>query len=1098
MLTKKTFVLFSFIIFWYSFFAQDLKLTYHLSSPKGKTVKNFTFFYGNEAFTSGKIGEPQTLFYPFKIGIPAGYQAQSVKIEFDVPVKIFLKHKILPFQGFKPNFSSLDSNFKISRKVYEKSKIDLRKYSYKVQIFRNLPVITGNFSPIEYFPQENLIKFYTKITIHIKLKKIPTNKTTLWKSQLYKKIIDNPQILNSYQFTEPTLDFLIITSENLRKYSDTLLTFYQKKGYKGKILTTEQIQKAYEGHDLQEKIRNAIKNYYQNNGITYVLLAGDVSIIPYRGLYCKVKSSQIYSSNDIPADIYYGALDGNWNSDNDNKWGEPGESDLLQDVAIGRLPYETSTEAKNMIDKVLNYQKTDSTTDQNKYLLIGEHLWDNPQTYGAQYLNLLIGYHTDSGYISQGIPPTSLIDSLYDRQTTWDTTQLLSKLRQGQNFIFHCGHSNSSNLMRLNESEINELTFKELDGIKHLNPILYTHGCYAGAFDKNDCITEKFLKLPNFTSAVIANSRYGWFNEGEADGPSEHLNREFVHAIFGLNQINLGIDQMLAKNLTAPFVDLPDEFEYGATRWVFYDNNLLGDPLQQVWTDSLKPWQITVPQEITPNQTFTITFNDSLTVRTIILQDSIKLFDTGFAKTNKYTIPKNLAIDSGSLIIKLLAANHIDTTITIKLVQPQTPYLKITSSKSNIYIDTANLVPITIKNIGQDTAKQLFIKTLESNIFESKPISLTKLAPSQDTTIYIALKTQAYLPDSLEFFIHSLATFQDSALNIDSIKFAIQSIIHSPILLTTLDSSLSYKFSGLTLPQNIAQITNIGSAKAHLNIQTTNNQIFTELDTTLLPGKTLSLNTNKLDNQAVEQINITENLQLTDTFITKTYQLWITQQIPTITFACSFDSSLLDYPAQPWQIKSIDFNEPNGYVLESPKTDDNDSTIAILDFYNHTSGLFAFQYDVSSQENHDFFKVYIDNNLILKSSGQTKWKYFLQNLEAGKHSVKFVYKKDSSDYFGRDNVLIDNIFLPSKTQFFVYSDKQLAKIYPNPTNGILFITLTGVSSANLKIFDMNGKLVLQKQLEKQSIVDINHLNTGIYIVKITSSAKSFASFIIKN
>ncbi len=910
-------------------------------------------------------------------------------------------------------------------------------------------------------------------------------------------MIDNAEILKTYKYKRPTLDFLIITSQTLKNYADTLINFYQKKGYKGIVITTNFISKAYEGRDLQEKIRNAIKNYYRNNGIEYVLLAGDVSIIPYRGLYCKVKSSQIYSSNNIPADIYYGALDGNWNNDNDNKWGEPGEADLLQDVAVGRLPYETPAEAKNMISKIIRYQTTDTNIGQNKYLLIGEHLWDDPQTYGAQYLNLLIGYHTDSGYTTQGIPPKMLIDSLYDRQSTWDTAQLLSKLNQGQNFIFHCGHSNSSYLMRLHKTDINPQTFKQLDGYKHLNPIFYSHGCYAGAFDVNDCITEEFLKLPNFTSAAIANSRYGWFNEGQTDGPSEHLNREFVNAIFGLNQINLGIDQMLAKNLTAPFIDLPKEFEYGATRWVFYDNNLLGDPLQQIWTDSIKYWQITVPQTITPDQEFTINFSDTTVAKAIILQDSSRIFETNLLKTNKISIPANIALDTSKLSLKLLAKNHIDTTITIKLNEAQTPYLTITTNKSDINIDTINLIPFKITNIGQDTAKNITISILNTD-FSCQPVTLIKLAPQRDTTISLQITPKTYFPDSTNIYIQGLTTFQDSTQKTDSLNFTIPLTVHSPILKIAIDSNLNYNFSPLAVPQKIAEISNIGSAKADVNTQLNNNRLITSLDTVIDTGKTLELDLKSIGNLTIEQVNIITSLKLPDTSFKKTYQLWITQQIPSITFACSYDSSLFDYPGQPWKLKNFGFEQPNGYTLESPKVQDNDSTVAILDFYNSTSGLFAFQYNVSSQKNHDLFKVYVDNKLSLITSGQTNWKYFIQNLEAGKHRIKFVYEKDSSDYFGRDNILIDNIFLPQKTQFFVYNDSLLATIYPNPTSGILFITLANAPSANLKIFDMDGKLVFKKQLEKQNIIDINHLNTGIYIVKIISNKTTFSSLIIKN
>jgi hypothetical protein len=46
-----------------------------------------------------------------------------------------------------------------------------------------------------------------------------------------------------------------------------------------------------------------------------------------------------------------------------------------------------------------------------------------------------------------------------------------------------------------------------------------------------------------------------------------------------------------SKSETAPFVVIDTgEFEPGATRWCFYDNNLLGDPMMASWTD--EPGQV--------------------------------------------------------------------------------------------------------------------------------------------------------------------------------------------------------------------------------------------------------------------------------------------------------------------------------------------------------------------------------------------------------------------------------------------------------------------------------------------------------------------------
>ncbi len=103
-------------------------------------------------------------------------------------------------------------------------------------------------------------------------------------------------------------------------------------------------------------------------------------------------------------------------------------------------------------------------------------------------------------------------------------------------------------------------------------------------------LRERMVCIDNFAVAFIGNSRYGWFNQGTTDGPSQHLHREFMDAIYYDSLYHIGMAHLKSKSETAPFVDISGEFEPGATRWCFYDNNLLGDPMMAVWTE--EPQQV--------------------------------------------------------------------------------------------------------------------------------------------------------------------------------------------------------------------------------------------------------------------------------------------------------------------------------------------------------------------------------------------------------------------------------------------------------------------------------------------------------------------------
>ena len=130
--------------------------------------------------------------------------------------------------------------------------------------------------------------------------------------------------------------------------------FDRIRGIKAKVFSTIPLRSPTA--TSTEKIINFILQEYPNNNIEYVLLAGDVEHIPYRGFYCHVQSSSVYEDYNIPSDLYYSALDGNWSNNSNNKWGEIGEDDLLPEIPVARIPASNENDLNNMINKIKSYQ----------------------------------------------------------------------------------------------------------------------------------------------------------------------------------------------------------------------------------------------------------------------------------------------------------------------------------------------------------------------------------------------------------------------------------------------------------------------------------------------------------------------------------------------------------------------------------------------------------------------------------------------------------------------------------------------------------------------------------------------------------------------
>ena len=333
------------------------------------------------------------------------------------------------------------------------------------------------------------------------------------------------------------------------------------------------------------------------------MLAGNPSLVPSRGFYCYVQSGGGYSDSNIPADLYYSGMDGNYDANNNGIYGElDDDPDLLPDVSVGRMPFETAQEQANIIHKTIWYRAHQIPGEQSQPLLAGEFMDQPTMTFGQQYLELLVNDHTDNGYYTHGIPSASnTIDRLYDTLVNpigpviyyWTIDDLLARINQGPSFIHHAGHANYDYVMKLSTPDITDANFYALNGVTHDYTLMYTHGCDCGGFDQNDCIAEYMVLIQNFLAGGIFNSRYGWFDQGTTEGPSAHLNREFVSAIYNdtvANQIHeIGSAHLMSKIKTAPWVTLPDslQFEAGAQRWCHYDCNLLGDPTLWVFTEDI-------------------------------------------------------------------------------------------------------------------------------------------------------------------------------------------------------------------------------------------------------------------------------------------------------------------------------------------------------------------------------------------------------------------------------------------------------------------------------------------------------------------------------
>jgi hypothetical protein len=163
-----------------------------------------------------------------------------------------------------------------------------------------------------------------------------------------------------------------------------------QKGVPTVVRTVQSIRANYAGPDDPARIREFIKDAYKKWGTDWVLLGGDIDVVPGRRMI------HVPSSYEIRPvlDSYYGGLDGDWDIDNDGRYGEilgnGSETDPLWEVWIGRAPIHNEIEAEVFVNKSLTYARAPGGStaglDQDYYTLyigfcseFGVGAWQFPQ-----------------------------------------------------------------------------------------------------------------------------------------------------------------------------------------------------------------------------------------------------------------------------------------------------------------------------------------------------------------------------------------------------------------------------------------------------------------------------------------------------------------------------------------------------------------------------------------------------------------------------------------------------------------------------------------------------------------------------------------------
>ncbi|MEW6608354.1 MAG: C25 family cysteine peptidase, partial [bacterium] len=668
---------------------------------------------GHEYSFTQEVGKPKLPFIQILLAIPDDVEINLSFIStshFPLP-NSYLIYPV-PRQVIKTTaegYEYLAEEFYLDEEFYQQSIF----YPYEIATYttayvRDQRILRLEVHPIQFNPAKKQLQIHSKLKIELKYlpkkKKVSfplkqsINKGGPFADVLKRAVLNyKPPVLPRIPVPErvgtltyPTLlkdpansaDYLIITSPDFYDNADLKRLATHRVEYNGfdvAIVSTTNIYNEFpppQGTETQDiSIKNFIEYAYNtwkapsmaDNHLGYVLIFGDAELGPnlFPPGYVPAHRGSGYSGIPCASDIWYTYLN---------------ESDLtegykLPDIMLGRLPLQMGTEAKILVDKIIQFEKNPVPGQwQNRALLVD----------GVESRWVTRNYVKDNILIPAGFEVTVING---DQGGNGD--DVYNAINNGQLLVAYEGHGNFLGWavqFGVNVSFCNRHVKKLSNG--GMLPIIFAVACDTACFnDVDDSLGELFIKKEN--GGGIA-----YWGASTICGPYEMWMKEAYDFMAENNPYTFCLGEVVIN-------------AYIRLKLLYEEFNLLGDPA--VTTARVPPEQDKAELEVQPTDVCFIPPYPK----------------PGQLTTITTTIHNYGGIDAGNVLVKFFLdepKNGIEigskTITTIKAKDKGivdinwTPHLPVGEYKFYVVVDPYDTIPEagTINNIAY--------KPLEINYYQ--------------------------------------------------------------------------------------------------------------------------------------------------------------------------------------------------------------------------------------------------------------------------------------------------------------------------------------------------------------------------------------------
>lgn len=974
-------------------------------------------------------------------------------------------------------------------------------------IMRCYNIARLDIAPVKYNPVTNTIRVYSDLEVKVTFREADMSITRMLKQKYSSPFFNavSDQVINHLPLshwkdtlTSAPVKYVIVSHPMFQAALQPFIAWKIKKGFtvveaytnNPNVGTTTTSIKAY----LQSLYTNATPS---DPAPTFILLVGDVAQIP---------SFQGTTGSHV-TDLYYAEYTG----------------DFFPEVYYGRFSATSLAELQPQIDKTLEYEQylfPDPSFLNYAVMVAGidgsmSQVWANGQiNYGTEnYFNPSQGIHSY----------TFLYPSSRD-----SAAAIISRVSDGCSFANYTAHGSSSGWADP------PFGVNDVPGLKnaHEYPLMVGNCCVSNKFDEPVCFGEALLRAElkgalgyiggsdntywdedyywgvGATSNIVEHPSYAGTGLGAYDRTFHTHNEPY-------SEWYASMDQMVFAGNLAVTQGSPSYDYY----WEIY--HLLGDPSLMVY------FSVPAALNVSYNATIPLGLN-FLSVATEpyayvgISQNGI-WHGAGFADASgtanlniePFTIP-------GPADIVITKQNRQPFIGSLNVQVPNGPYVLMKTKVLNDPSGNQNgkpdfgeqvILDVTLKNFGlADTGVVSVLRTSDTFISLNDSTESWGDIGQNDTVFHqsaFSFSIHPDIPDQhiVSFILHisdhnGLQWNSPFTVRLNAPDFKVQNLIiddaaggngnHKLDPGENVLVQISTSNDGHAAAQNT--LATLSSASPYLNITSAqfdfytfeyNDHRFASFNlsvSSIAPSGTLADLTYHVGSAAYEASKLFHML------IGQVSENWETGNMSRFPWESAGDGL--------WFISSENPYEGT-YCLQSGQISDDQKSELTININVLSDDSISFFRKVSSEDEYDFLRFYIDGEMIAEWCGETGWRRQSFPLNAGGHILKWTYEKDYSESYGDDAAYLDMISFPAfdgmAAQDNIPEEVSLL-VYPIPCKDKISadIYMPSHLSAEILIYNTIGEALLYEKQGaftggKHLELNTTCLPSGLYFLQLKTA-----------